>query len=90
MGVHHLPLGPDQPFYNVLVEDGTNRYAAQGIYLHRYRCELLLFSENLFHCPSQEMYPIKHWEIGKYFQAFKGDRYVPNHALLEKYPELKE
>ena len=50
----------------------------------------LLFSENLFHCPSQEMYPIKHWEIGKYFQAFKGDRYVPNHALLEKYPELKE
>lgn len=31
MGVHHLPLGPDQPFYNVLVEDGTNRYAAQGM-----------------------------------------------------------
>lgn len=32
MGVHHLSLGPDQPFYNVLVEDGTNRYAAQGTY----------------------------------------------------------
>ena len=30
MGVNQLPLGPNQPFYNVLVEDGTNRYAAQG------------------------------------------------------------
>ena len=30
MGVYNLPLGPDQPFYNVLVEDGTNRYASQG------------------------------------------------------------
>ena len=31
MGVNQLPLGPNQPFYNVLVNDGTNRYAAQGI-----------------------------------------------------------
>ena len=30
MGVNQLPNGPDQPFYNVLVNDGTNRYAAQG------------------------------------------------------------
>ena len=30
MGVNQLPLGPSQPFYNVLVNDGTNRYAAQG------------------------------------------------------------
>ena len=30
MGVDLLPLGPHQPFYNVLVEDGSNRYAAQG------------------------------------------------------------
>ena len=30
MGVHNLRLGQDQPFYNVLVEDGTNRYASQG------------------------------------------------------------
>ena len=37
MGVRHLPLGPDQPFYNVLVEDGTNRYAAQGIYINSYK-----------------------------------------------------
>ena len=30
MGVHMLPGKDQQPFYNVLVEDGSNRYAAQG------------------------------------------------------------
>ncbi|XP_058850317.1 F-box only protein 21-like isoform X1 [Acipenser ruthenus] len=29
MRVHQLPNGPNQPFYNVLVPDGTSRYAAQ-------------------------------------------------------------
>ncbi|XP_013931286.1 PREDICTED: F-box only protein 21 [Thamnophis sirtalis] len=29
MNVHSLPHGPQQPFYNVLVEDGSCRYAAQ-------------------------------------------------------------
>ncbi|XP_077996459.1 F-box only protein 21-like [Glandiceps talaboti] len=29
MGVYNLPKKDKQPFYNVLVEDGTNRYAAQ-------------------------------------------------------------
>ena len=30
MGVNNLPQKQHQPFYNVLVEDGSNRYAAQG------------------------------------------------------------
>lgn len=30
MAVDHLPKKRHQPFYNVLVEDGTTRYAAQG------------------------------------------------------------
>jgi heat shock protein HspQ len=30
MGVDYLPLKSQQPFYNVLVEDGSTRYAAQG------------------------------------------------------------
>ena len=30
MGVSTLRRGQHQPFYNVLVEDGTNRYAAEG------------------------------------------------------------
>lgn len=29
MGVHNLPNKEKQPFYNVLVEDGSSRYAAQ-------------------------------------------------------------
>ncbi|XP_076108140.1 F-box only protein 21-like [Mytilus galloprovincialis] len=29
MGVNHLPKKDKQPFYNVLVDDGSNRYAAQ-------------------------------------------------------------
>uniref|UniRef100_A0A4W3HTS1 F-box protein 21 n=1 Tax=Callorhinchus milii TaxID=7868 RepID=A0A4W3HTS1_CALMI len=29
MGVYNLPNGPNQPFYNVLVQDGSCRYAAQ-------------------------------------------------------------
>lgn len=31
MWVHQLPNGANQPFYNVLVQDGTCRYAAQGM-----------------------------------------------------------
>ena len=31
MGVDSLPHGRNQPFYNVLVEDGTNRYASEGL-----------------------------------------------------------
>ncbi|KAL6083802.1 hypothetical protein STEG23_015974, partial [Scotinomys teguina] len=31
MNVHSLPHGHHQPFYNVLVEDGSCRYAAQGL-----------------------------------------------------------
>ena len=30
MDVNELPLGPYQPFYNVLVEDGSYGYEAQG------------------------------------------------------------
>ena len=30
MGVHTLPRKEKQPFYNVLVEDGSIRYAADG------------------------------------------------------------
>ena len=30
MGVDNLLNGRNQPFYNVLVSDGTERYASQG------------------------------------------------------------
>lgn len=31
MGVHKLGHKHEQPFYNVIAEDGSHRYAAQGI-----------------------------------------------------------
>jgi hypothetical protein len=46
--------------------------------------------ENLFDCPRQELGPIHHWEVGKYFQTFTGSEYLANHALLEKYPPITE
>ena len=30
MGIRRLSKGPNQPFYNVLGDDGSCRYAAQG------------------------------------------------------------
>ena len=40
MRVHELARGPNQPFYHVLVDDGTHRYAAEGA----------LFEANLVDC----------------------------------------
>ena len=31
MGVYNLTHGAEQPFYNVLADDGSSRYASQGI-----------------------------------------------------------
>ncbi|XP_076473105.1 F-box only protein 21-like [Babylonia areolata] len=46
MGVDHLPRRQYQPFYNVLVEDGTIRYAAQ---------ENLLFPEEVKEIPHEDI-----------------------------------
>ena len=43
--------------------------------------------ESLSICPVSELRPIRHWEVGKYFKSFTGDRYIPNNALQEKYPK---
>lgn len=70
MGVYNLPNKEKQPFYNVLVGDGSTRYAAQ---------------ENLEPCrqPSE----IKHPEIGKYFNEFVKNHYIPNEQKASEYPE---
>ena len=47
MGVDQLPLGPQQPFYNVLVEDGSNRYAAQGKKTIHYASQRLFVMNDL-------------------------------------------
>ena len=48
---------------------------------------LLWCVESLSICPVSELRPIRHWEVGKYFKSFTGDRYIPNNALQEKYPK---
>ncbi|XP_048583066.1 F-box only protein 21 isoform X2 [Nematostella vectensis] len=70
MGVDRLPNGRSQPFYNVLGDDGTSRYAAE---------------ENLVIETGQEFN--RHPDLGKYFKAWKGHRYIPNYVLQNIYPE---
>jgi F-box protein 21 len=72
MRVDQHPPGRHQPYYNVLAHDGSNRYAAQV---------------NLMECPSDEMGPIPHWEVGKYFTRFTVKKYIPNAPLKEVYPD---
>eukprot|EP00058_Branchiostoma_floridae_P020383 XP_002605873.1 hypothetical protein BRAFLDRAFT_90800 [Branchiostoma floridae] len=73
MGVHSLSMGPNQPFFNVLVADGSNRYAArENLEHHQHPCE------------------ITHPEIGRYFQQFTGNYYVPNDELKKRYPQDEE
>lgn len=72
MRVDQLQMGRRQPFYHVLVEDGTTRYAAQ---------------ENLEPCTMADLPVICHWELGKYFVSFTGRGYVPNEALRSIYHE---
>uniref|UniRef100_A0A803W737 Calcineurin B homologous protein 3 n=1 Tax=Ficedula albicollis TaxID=59894 RepID=A0A803W737_FICAL len=76
MNVHSLPHGPHQPFYNVLVEDGSCRYAAQVTseqieHLHRRfkqlsQDQLTIRKENFDSIPDLEFNPIR----GKIVHAF--------------------
>ena len=50
-------------------------------------CLFLIYpTESLTPCPPAKLCHITHWEVGKYFKHFTGTKYIPNHALLEKYP----
>eukprot|EP00731_Ephydatia_muelleri_P022921 Em0015g504a len=72
MRVNQLQMGRRQPFYHVLVEDGTTRYAAQ---------------ENLEPCTQADFPLIRHWELGRYFVGVMERGYVPNQALRNVYCE---
>lgn len=73
MGVFNLPKGENQPFYNVMVEDGSVRYAAE---------------ENLAPI-EEDGARIGHAMVGQYFKGFRGKYYEPNDELSEQYPEDK-
>ncbi|XP_062510833.1 F-box only protein 21-like [Corticium candelabrum] len=72
MGVHLLTHKDRQPFYSVLVEDLSIRYAAQ---------------ESLEIAPAEAVKPNLHPRVGKYFSAFDSHRYIPNVELAKRYPD---
>ena len=74
MGVHKLPHADRQPFYRVLVSDGSERYAAEE------NLEPIL--------PRQARVPrIDHEMVGRFFSSHDGTRYLPNAELAALYPE---
>merc|ERR1712037_757594 len=71
MGVHKLPNADKQPFYRVLVSDGSERYAAEE------SLEPIL--------PTAPR--IDHYMVGRFFSSYDGTRYLPNEELATIYPE---
>ncbi|KAJ1530439.1 hypothetical protein ONE63_005344 [Megalurothrips usitatus] len=74
MGVQWLTYKDNQPFYNVLVPDGTTRYAAQ---------------ENLEPLNANDAFNVlnKHPDLGRYFESYQNGYYVPNCMKLAEYPD---
>lgn len=71
MGVDRLRLKDRQPFYHVLVSDGSNRYAAQ---------------ENLVPADPAAAGDVDHPEVGKHFARRTGAHYEPNQESAACYP----
>ncbi|KAL3270063.1 hypothetical protein HHI36_009121 [Cryptolaemus montrouzieri] len=74
MHVDLLRFGAKQPFYNVLVEDGSHRYVAQ---------------ENL-QPTSDTGFLYLNDDVGRHFSHFFHTHYVPNANKEREYPQDKE
>ncbi len=83
MGVHKLPRADRQPFYNVLVSDGSERYAAEE------NLEPILCRDDDDDGGST-VPKITHHQVGRFFSSFDGKRYLPNEELAVIYPEDAE
>lgn len=71
MNVHRLSMKDKQPFYNVLVEDGSHRYVAQENIVPIANPSSLLVNEDL----------------GSHFSHFYETHFVPNAEKEKEYPE---
>uniref|UniRef100_A0A1I8H868 YccV-like domain-containing protein n=1 Tax=Macrostomum lignano TaxID=282301 RepID=A0A1I8H868_9PLAT len=80
MGVDRLPRGRDQPFYRVLVEDGSERYVAEE------NIDLMQDS------PIHRFSAVTHPEVGKFFirRHQLGCVYLLHSALADRYPQDSE
>ncbi|XP_023014893.1 F-box only protein 21 [Leptinotarsa decemlineata] len=72
--VEKLNLKGNQPFYNVLVEDGSHRYVAQ---------------ENLIPTSDKEAIYLND-DVGRHFSHFFETHYVPNAEKEKEYPADKK
>ncbi|CAG9827376.1 unnamed protein product [Diabrotica balteata] len=72
--VDKLQLKDEQPFYNVLVEDGSHRYVAQ---------------ENLFPTSDREEIYLNE-DVGRHFSHYFETHYVPNAEKEKEYPADKK
>lgn len=73
MGVKFLPKGENQPFYRVLLDDASSRYAAQ---------ENLDIERN-----AKDIKESFHPQIGRYFTGFNGRCYEMNEEMREQFPD---
>ncbi|XP_046680306.1 F-box only protein 21-like isoform X1 [Homalodisca vitripennis] len=71
MSVQSLSRRNCQPFYHVLVNDGTNRYVAE---------------ENLKVEQDHDCW-VTHCDVGRYFDTFCHTHYLPNQEMLQSYPD---
>ena len=87
MGVDRLPLKDKQPFYNVLVADGSQRYAAQeNLVISSLFCKFYI--SFTFKVPLDRPCPVPHPEVGRYFTCLHPTvGYIPNHELAIEYPD---
>lgn len=102
MGVNLLQHQHLQPFYGVLVNDGSIRYAAQGTTFHTYHQAAYTrqhnaiafhrFFVNVIFVTESLMLPdtpveITHHEVGRYFKHFMGTHYLMNSVTSLRYPD---
>ena len=90
----NLTRGRDQPFYNILTDDGNAGYVAEGNFT-----QLMIFNLSRFKNyrtfsifkDDLELHPhgivVNHADIGLHFERFDGRRYVPNAEKRAEYPD---
>ncbi|RMZ91811.1 hypothetical protein DV736_g945, partial [Chaetothyriales sp. CBS 134916] len=75
-GVDNLPMGRRQPFYHVLVEDGSLRYVAEE--------NVKLLEQDEMREPMWQKFPI---QIGKWFKRWDPERGVFVSNVATEYPD---
>lgn len=79
MRVDSLPLGRNQPFYHVLVDDRDGRSPGNVTYVAQ---------ENIVTSRGQS--EVEHPLIDEYFTGFEDGRYVPKDKMRKQYPQKSE